>query len=405
MEKTQEIWETLQKKRWKVLIASCFVIFCNGSLYAWSAFAGPMANYLSQCTGGEITSLAIVFTMANAVGPVTMIGGGYINDKLGPKGVLLAGGLLFGAGMIGSGFAKSVGMLIASYSLGVGLGGGLIYGTVTSNAVKFFPDKGGMVGGIITACYGTSSIIIPPIATWLAENYGVTTAFRVIGGAMLCIICMAAFVIEPYPKGTQKDETMEGEYTCLEMLRHPTFYLMLLTLTCGAFAGMMIISQASQIAQGMMGFSVQAATLVVSGLALFNTLGRLTSGVLSDGLGASKTLKLCFLGSLAAGLLLFFCKENTAALFCAGLAVVGFCFGGIMGIYPGFTAKQFGRRNNSMNYGVMFVGFALAGLLGPWIMNTVVRMTGRYQPAFLASASLAMAGIGLLCWFDAMTKE
>ena len=89
-----------EKKRWLILIASCFVTLCIGSLYAWSAFASPMTVYLSECAGYEIASLAIVFTIANSIGPITMISGGYINDKLGPKAVLLVGGLLFGGGPI-----------------------------------------------------------------------------------------------------------------------------------------------------------------------------------------------------------------------------------------------------------------------------------------------------------------
>ena len=66
-----------------------------------------MTEYLSKYTGKEIQSLAIVFTVANSVGPITMISGGFVNDRLGPKWVLLAGGMLFGAGMIGSGYAVS----------------------------------------------------------------------------------------------------------------------------------------------------------------------------------------------------------------------------------------------------------------------------------------------------------
>jgi len=389
----------LQKKRWLILIASCFVTLCIGSLYAWSAFASPMGAYLTECAGHEIASLAIVFTIANAVGPITMISGGFINDKLGPKGILLVGGLLFGAGMICSGFAKSVGMLIVTYGLGVGLGVGMIYGVTVSNTVKFFPDKGGFAGGMITACYGASSIIIPPIANALAEAYHVTTAFKAIGTVMMVIICASAFVIKPCPADFQvegmvkKAALAQGkEYNAREMLKQPDCYLMLLTLTCGAFAGMMVISQASQIAQKMMGMTQAAAAVVVSVIALFNALGRLASGSLSDRIGATGTLRITFAASLIASVVLFFCREGSAVLFYVCLAVIGFSFGSIMGIYPGFTAQRFGRKNNSVNYGIMFIGFALAGILGPMVMNAIFGATGRYQPAFLASAALAVVG-------------
>ena len=189
------------------------------------------------------------------------------------------------------------------------------------------------------------------------------------------------------------------------MLGQKSFYFMLLTLTCGAFAGMMIISQASPIAQQMMGFTPASAAAVVSLLALFNMLGRLASGALSDRLGALGTMRLTFAISVIAGILLFFCRESTVPMFYIGLAMAGFGFGSIMGIYPGFTAKQFGRKYNSVNYGIMFIGFALAGVLGPMIMNFLKNATGRYQPAFLVAAALAVVGEVLIALLSALESK
>ena len=388
------------KKRWLILAASCFVTLCAGSLYAWSVFASPMAEYLSGLTGREIGSLAVVFTVANAVGPITMICGGTVNDRIGPRSVLLIGGLIFGAGMIGAGFSRSVGALILSYGLGVGLGCGMIYGTVVSNAVKFFPDKSGFVGGLTTACYGGSSILVPLIASALMRRFPVTSAFKLIGAGMLVLMCASAFVIEKAPDAptAAAGESRGVDLNWREMIRDRRFLLMLLILTCGAFAGMMFISQAAVIAQRMMGFASGAAC--VSLLALFNTLGRLAAGTLSDRVGPTGTLRITFVGSLLAGVLLFFCAEGRLVLFYLGLALTGFCFGSIMGIYPGFTAGQFGRKNNSVNYGIMFIGFALAGLFGPSLMNLLHGATGRYQPAFLVSAALAALGELLLVFLN-----
>ena len=389
-----------------ILAASCFVVLCVGSLYAWSVFAGPMAEHLSALTGKQIASLAIVFTVANAVGPITMISGGAINDKLGPKLVLLIGAVLFGLGMIGAGFCKSVAALVVCYGLGVGLGNGMIYGTIVSNAVKFFPDKAGFVGGLTTACYGGSSILIPPLANALMQRMGVTSAFKLLGTAMLVILIAAAFVMQKAPESAPKQAASgQRELSWREMIREKSFTLMLLTLLCGAFAGMMLISQAAVIAKNMMGFTAAAAAAVVSLLALFNTLGRLAAGTLSDRFGAVGTLRVTFAASALAGVLLFLCKEGAPVLFYAGLALTGFSFGSIMGIYPGFTAAQFGRKNNSVNYGIMFIGFALAGLFGPSLMNLLHGMTGRYQPAFLASAALALVGEVLLALMKKQEKQ
>lgn len=72
----------LTKRRWLVLAASCLINLCIGALYSWSVFASPMAEHISQIqnlTGDQVitaSNLAIVFSIANAVGPITMISGG-----------------------------------------------------------------------------------------------------------------------------------------------------------------------------------------------------------------------------------------------------------------------------------------------------------------------------------------
>ena len=174
---------SVAKKRWWILLASCLVNLCLGSIYAWSVFASPMAEHLSTVTGLTLTSgdLAIVYTVANSVGPITMISGGWFNDRFGPTKVILVGGLMFAAGMFLSGFAASIGFLIVTYGLLTGLGLGMTYGCTISSCVKYFPDKRGLIGGITTAVYGMGSVILPPIVTALVRMYDAAAAFRYIG--------------------------------------------------------------------------------------------------------------------------------------------------------------------------------------------------------------------------------
>ncbi|MBQ2899630.1 MAG: OFA family MFS transporter [Oscillospiraceae bacterium] len=393
---------SLTKKRWIILLASCLINLCIGSLYAWSVFATPMAAYLTSVTGSEVAGLAIIFTIANAVGPITMISGGFINDKIGPKWVIFIGGILFGLGMIASGFAKSVGTLLLTYGLGVGLGVGMVYGCTVSNSVKFFPDKRGLVGGIATASYGISSVIIPIVANALIDNFDVTMAFKILGAAMLVIIYVSAFFIQTCPKdfkpeGWEPPAPKAGAKAPVDkdwkaMLKDPIFYVMILMLLCGAFSGLMVTSQASPVAQNMIGMTAAQAAVVVSVLAIFNTLGRILAGFISDKIGSVNTILGVFLVSVLGLGLLFISGEGSVATFYIGVCIVGLCFGSIMGIYPGFTASQFGGRNNSVNYGIMFIGFAAAGYFGPTIMSKIYASAGAYQTAFLAAMALAIAG-------------
>ena len=185
MEKHKETHSGINytKRRWLVLLASCVINLCIGALYAWSVFAGPMAAYLSGISGTELTAadLAIVFSVGNGLGFITMIGGGFLNQKIGPKWVIFWGGVLFGLGYVICGFAADTAMLVVGYGLFSGLAMGLAYGCTISNSVKFFPDKAGLVGGIATASYGISTVIIPPIANALIDSLGVNRAFMTMG--------------------------------------------------------------------------------------------------------------------------------------------------------------------------------------------------------------------------------
>lgn len=407
----------LTKKRWLILIVCCLANLCLGSVYTWSVFASPMAEHLANVTGQSLTAadLAIVYTIANSVGPITMITGGWFNDRFGPKKVIFVGGLMFGAGMILSGFATSVAFLIVTYGLIFGLGLGMAYGATISSCVKFFPDKRGLVGGITTAVYGFSSVILPPIITVLVEKFSATAAFEIVGTAFLIIVCVSAFFVEKCPpdfvpdgwtpEKIQKKAAPAVNKDWKEMLRSPIFYIMLMLLCCGAFCGMMITSQASAVAQNMVGMTAMAASTAVSVLSLFNVFGRIIAGYLSDKIGRVPTLAiscgLCIVGMVC----LYMCAEGSVALFYVGSSIVGLCFGSFMGVYPGFTADQFGPKNNSVNFGIMFIGFAVAGYFGPTIMSSVLKADGAYQRAFLIACILNVAGIVLAFIYTLMTKK
>ena len=289
------------KYRWIALVVSCLINLCIGSVYAWSVFANPLAEAISAASGHEITSLSIVFTIANAVGPVTMISGGFINDRLGSKWVIMIGGLLFGAGMISSGFARSVGMLIVSYGICVGFGIGMIYGCTVSSSIKLFSDKRGLVGGITTASYGISSVLIPPVANWLIESTGIAGAMKLLGAVMLVIIVAGGFIFSwcfrVYSSTMEKNSTPADTagMNWKMMLKTPYFYVMIIMLCMGAVSGLMITSQASPLAQGIFGVPAADAAVIVSVLALFNTAGRLLSGAVSDKAGIINTLRITFI--------------------------------------------------------------------------------------------------------------
>jgi len=345
------------KKRWIILAAICIILLCTGSIYVWSVFASSMTEYFNNVLGLNLSSgdLVIVYTVANSLSPIAMISGGWVNDKLGPKKVVAVGAIMYGGGMIASGFATGVPFLIVSYGLITGLGIGFIYGTAISTSVKYFPDKRGLIGGITTAVYGMSSVILPPIVTFIVEKSDATFAFKIIGAVFLVIIFLCAMILEPCPAGYLPEGYVppagaanRKDMEWKEMLKTPVFYIMMLLLMSGAFSGMMITSQTSAVAQNMIGMTAVAASTAVSVLALFNAGGRVVAGYISDKIGRINTLTITCMISIIGLMCLYISGTGSLVTFYIGISVVGLCFGAIMGVFPGFTADQFGAKNNSV---------------------------------------------------------
>lgn len=418
--------ENYSSKRWMTLVVACIINIIIGTGYAWSVFAGPWAEAL------QVPSAAMAFSVCNAVGFITMILGGRINDALGPKWVIFVGGLMFGGGALLAGFSPNLTVLIVCYGLILGLGMGLVYSCTIGNTVKFFPDKKGMVGGVTTATYGLGSVILAPVAQWMVNSFEIRTTFKVLGAVYLIVICVGAFLITRCPDGFIPEgwtppapaagvKKVEDK-TWQQMIKDPIFYVMFIMILCGAFFGLMMISQCKAVASSV---GIAGAATIVSVLALCNALGRVACGVISDKIGRINTLTLgLIIAVIGLAMIYVALGSKTAALFVVGVCFVGFCFGAYMGVYPGFTSDQFGTKNSGVNYGIMFIGFSVAGVVGPMIMThfatpdaaataaataaagkpVTIFEAASYQPAILIALGLSIVGLVLTFVYRAMSK-
>ena len=394
------------RKRWFMLVLYGIINLCIGSLYAWSVFAGPLQEQLN------VRNLSMVYTVSTSLGPVTMIAGGFLQRKLNTRWILLLSGAAYGLGILLSGFATGKGSLFLTYGLIAGLAAGLAYGCTMGNSVKMFPDKRGLAGGVAAATYGGSSVIIPPVANVLIERVGVMNSLKVLGAIFLILICVCGLMVKECPEdfvpvgwASNARKTISEGMRWSQMMKTADFYIMLGLLLCGAVSGLMTISQASAMAQKLVGMSVSAAAIMVSMLSVFNAAGRILSGMLSDKIGRIKTLMLMLLVSLAGIFLLGISSSGRVLIFAVGIASIGFGFGAFLGVYPGFTADRFGQKHQSVNYGIMFVGFAIAGLIGPSVASRAYHSSGTYGIAFAAAAALCVVGLLLASIYDVWRRK
>jgi OFA family oxalate/formate antiporter-like MFS transporter len=156
-----------------------------------------------------------------------------------------------------------------------------------------------------------------------------------------------------------------------------------------ASAGLMIISQVALIAKGQAHIDKWGFAPVAI-LALFNTLGRLVSGFLSDRIGRANTMVLAFV--LQALNMFAFSHYTTPALLIFGSAFAGLCYGTIFTLFPATTADFYGIRNLGVNYGLVFTGFGVAAVIGPMLGARILDLFGSYHHAFVISAIMLLFG-------------
>ena len=70
-------------------------------------------------------------------------------------------------------------------------------------------------------------------------------------------------------------------------------------------------------------------------------------------------------------------------------------FGGNLSLFPLLTAERFGLRHLGGNYGLVFTGYGLGGVVGPLLAGGIWDTLHSYDWAFRAAAAASIGG-GLL---------
>jgi OFA family oxalate/formate antiporter-like MFS transporter len=401
--------------RWMQLVMGivCMAMIANLQ-YGWTLFVNPMADKYGWTKAAIQVAFTIFVLTETWLVPIE----GYLVDRFGPRPVVLAGGLLCGIGWGMNSFASSLALLYAAAAVS-GIGAGAVYGTCVGNALKWFPDRRGLAAGLTAAGFGAgSALTILPI-TAIIQSSGYEAAFLYFGiGQGTIVFLIALMLTDPRhvisaalarkastPSPVAAVMQSRKDFTPLQTLRTPVFWVMYAMFVMVAAGGLMATAQLGPIAKdfkiadvpvSLAGLVLPALTFALAIDRVLNGLTRPFFGWVSDNIGRENTMFIAFaLESVGILALYKFGQEPLAFVILTGL--VFFAWGEIYSLFPCTSTDTFGTKYATSNAGLLYTAKGTASLLVP-LSSMLTAMTGSWHAVFIV-ASVMNAVAALLAWF------
>lgn len=365
---------------WLIVLGTIIIQIGLGTIYTWSLFNQPLVSKF----GWELQAVAITFSITSFSLSFSTLFAGKLQQKIGLRKLVAIAGIVLGLGLILSSRVSSLPLLYILAGVVVGYADGTAYITSLSNLIKWFPNRKGLISGISVSAYGMGSLIFKYVNGMLIDTVGVSQAFSYWGITVLILVLVGSCFLREAVTNEAVSQTSNNDYTTREMLRTKQVYLLFFMLFTSCMSGLYLIGMVKDIGVQLVGLSAATAANAVAMVAVFNTIGRIILGTLSDKIGRLKIVSATFVIIGLSVFTLSFMQLNYAIYFVC-VASVAFCFGGNITIFPAIVGDFFGLKNHSTNYGIVYQGFGFGALAGSFIGV----LLGGFQPTFIT--------IGVLC--------
>jgi OFA family oxalate/formate antiporter-like MFS transporter len=430
----------IMPNRWVIAIAGTVVMVTIGCLYSWGLFTQP----LLVAYGWDLRTTTWAYAIANfSLAAVGAVVGGFWQDQAGPRKVAMVGVTLWGLGNVLAGLGTSglgAPWLYATYGIMGGIGAGMAYITPVAMVTKWFPDRKGLAGGLVAAGFGLGAFVynlaVPRLAGFhgaalhagglLAAKAAATAAGAqfnpldltpaqtftpadiasvmqvfVASGAVFLVVGLVAASLFRNPPPGYRVASLKGlaarppveSYSPSQIMKTRQFYLLWLQLFVNVIGGITIISNAVFILTDLTSVSAAAIAPLFGLVSIFNALGRLFWGAVSDRIGCNRTFATMF--AIQAVTLFLLSDVHDLKLALLGTSVVLFCCGGGFGTMPSFNAGCFGTKYMGLNYALILTAWGFAALVGPILVARAKDMTGSFA-GMLPLMALVLLGAVIL---------
>ncbi|MGE5257821.1 MAG: MFS transporter [Hyphomicrobiales bacterium] len=388
------------RKNAVVFIACSVAIFWPGAfIFGFPGVLGPYWQQTFEVGRAEVGK-SLFFLLTGAGSFMYLIG--RWQERLGFPRVTALGAVLCGGSTVLLGWARGMGVVYA-WAFLAGASSAFIYIPALTVVQRWYPDRRGLVSGVVNMVFGLSAAVISPVYPWVLARLGypgMTLAF----GLTAAGIGLAAAAFIRLPLAQQVSHRIQGpaaspppSLTVGQSLKTRAFWFLWLTWALAGAAGiaMVYLATAFGIARGL---ALQEAVVLLTAFNLTNGAGRLASGYASDRLGRNGTMLVTFLLAGCAYLLLPHTESPATAA--ALTATVGLAFGSQFAVSAPLAVDCFGLAHFGAIFGLIFTAYGFcSGILGPWLSGFLLDLSN-------ADFSLVFTYLGglyiiaaILIWF------
>lgn len=394
----------INPKRWIYLGVGTIILLFLGLLYAWSIFRAPLNTMFNLWSASD---LSLTFTISM----IFFCLGGFLSGNLtkfiSNRVIVIAAAIILFIGFWGISNLNeadpdsSLVKLYIYYGVLCGTGVGMGYNSIISAVTKWFPDKTGMVSGVLLMGFGLGGMILGSIVNLLINSSGLLSTFTILSYSIAIVLLTGSFFIK-LPKEdeisdhSRKPVQVEGrgqEYKPSQMVRTTTFWLFFLWNIVVSSAGLLVINSAATIA---VAFGAPAVLGLI--VAVFNGVGRVIFGTMFDKVGYFKVMLTNNSILLLSGCLLFLgAVIQSIVLILSGLVLVGICYGGGPCMTAAVIHSFFGTKNYPINFSIGTFNLIPAAMIGPMISSILQENSGgSYHTTFILIMILAVTAIVLV---------
>lgn len=378
----------MNKQGVKVVVAAVIMMLCLGSIYAWSIYV----PYLMDDFGFSNLQTQLIFGSFIGIFTLSMVFGKGLLFKYGPKPLGIVAAVVYASGYFLAYFSGgSFLLLFLGIALLSGIATGFGYLISISVPVEWFPQKKGLIMGLVSGGFGGGAILESMIAQYFfKEGLELLSVFFIIGITKGLLLFLASWFI----KWPDAAISAVQPISLGRLIGERRFIRLFIGIFTGTFAGLLIIGNLKHIGlQYPIDYSVLVLGITIFSIANFS--GRLFWGWLNDYVSGRLLipLSLFFVGlfSLGIGFL-----ELNAALYLLLAFLIGAAFGANFVIYANETAQIYGLENVGRFYPLVFLGYGISGMAGPFTGGILHDIFGNYQYAALVSSVLAF--VVLAAW-------